>query len=36
MNLSSTFLKHFEDLEDPRLDNHNLQHNFMDIVSLQF
>lgn len=32
MNLSSTFLKHFEDLEDPRLDNHNLQHNFMDIV----
>lgn len=32
MNLSSTFLKHFEDLEDPRRDDYNLQHNFMDIV----
>lgn len=32
MNLSSTFLKHFEDLEDPRRDDYNLQHNFMDIL----
>ena len=32
MNLSSTFLSHFEALEDPRLDNHNLIHNFTDIL----
>lgn len=31
MNLSSTFLEHFENLEDPRRDNHNLLHNFTDI-----
>ena len=32
MNLSATFLDHFETLEDPRLDNHNLIHNFTDIL----
>lgn len=31
MNLSSTFLEHFETLEDPRRDNHNLLHNLTDI-----
>ena len=32
MNLSSTFLEHFEPLEDPRLDNHNLRHELTDIL----
>lgn len=32
MNLSSTFLEHFETLEDPRLDNHNLRHELTDIL----
>lgn len=32
MNLSSTFLDHFEKLEDPRLDNHNLRHELTDIL----
>jgi predicted transposase YbfD/YdcC len=32
MNLSSTFLGHFETLEDPRLDNHNLRHELIDIL----
>ena len=32
MNLSQTFLEHFESLEDPRLNNHNLRHNLMDIL----
>ena len=31
-NLSHTFLGHFEALEDPRLDNHNLRHNLTDIL----
>jgi len=33
MNLSHTFLNHFEALEDPRLDNHNLRHNLIDYFS---
>ena len=32
INLSETFLEHFESLEDPRLDNHNLRHNLTDIL----
>ena len=32
MNLSHTFLKHFEALEDPRLNNHNFRHNLTDIL----
>lgn len=32
MNLSHTFLKHFEELEDPRLNNHNFRHNLPDIL----
>ena len=32
VNLSETFLEHFESLEDPRLDNHNLRHNLTDIL----
>jgi len=33
MNLSQTFLSHFEDLEDPRLKSHNnLQHQLVDIL----
>lgn len=33
MNLSHTFLHYFEDLEDPRLNNHpNLRHNLVDIL----
>ena len=32
MNLSHTFLKHFEALEDPRLNNHNFRHNLIDIL----
>ena len=32
MNLSQTFLEHFESLEDPRLKNHNLRHNCIDIL----
>jgi len=32
MNLSNTFLGHFEALDDPRLDNHNLRHNLTDIL----
>ena len=32
MNLSDTFLTHFESLEDPRLDNHNFRHNLVDIL----
>ena len=33
MNLSHTFLEHFELLEDPRLDNHrNRRHNLIDIL----
>ena len=32
MNLSHTFLKHFDSLEDPRLTTHNLRHNLTDIL----
>jgi predicted transposase YbfD/YdcC len=32
MNLSSTFLTYFEGLEDPRLNNHNLRHQLIDIL----
>lgn len=32
MNLSDSFLKHFEPLEDPRLDNHNKRHELTDIL----
>jgi len=32
MNLSDTFLSHFEALEDPRLNNHNFRHIFIDIL----
>ena len=32
MNLSHTFLHYFEGLEDPRLNNHNLRHNLVDIL----
>lgn len=32
MNLTNTFFSHFEPLQDPREDNHNLLHNFHDIL----
>lgn len=32
MHLSETFLRHFEAVEDPRMDNHNRRHNFHDIL----
>lgn len=32
MQLSDTFLKHFESLVDPRIDNHNKLHNLHDIL----
>ena len=32
MILSETFLKHFEPIEDPRIDNHNKRHNLHDIL----
>jgi predicted transposase YbfD/YdcC len=32
MRLSETFLRHFEAIEDPRMDNHNRRHNFHDIL----
>ena len=32
MNLSETFLRYFEAVEDPRMDNHNRRHNFHDIL----
>jgi predicted transposase YbfD/YdcC len=32
MNLSSTFLNHFENIEDPRRDDYNLQHDFTDVL----
>ena len=32
MNLSETFLSHFETLKDPRLDNHSHRHNLHDIL----
>ena len=32
MNLSHTFVSHFIDLEDPRLDNHNRHHDLIDIL----
>lgn len=31
MNLSDTFLQHFEAIEDPRIDNHNRRHELVDI-----
>jgi predicted transposase YbfD/YdcC len=32
MNLSDTFLEHFETIKDPRLNNHNRRHDLMDIL----
>ena len=32
MDLSETFLLHFEAVEDPRMDTHNRRHNFHDIL----
>jgi len=32
MDLKDTFFAHFSPLEDPREDNHNLRHNFHDIL----
>lgn len=32
MHLSETFLRHFDAVEDPRMDNHNKRHNFHDIL----
>lgn len=32
MNLSHTFLKHFEPIEDPRPTTHNLLHNLTDVL----
>jgi predicted transposase YbfD/YdcC len=32
VQLSETFLRHFESLEDPRLSNHNKRHNLEDIL----
>jgi predicted transposase YbfD/YdcC len=32
MQLSGTFLKHFDSLTDPRIDNHNKLHNLHDIL----
>jgi predicted transposase YbfD/YdcC len=32
MNLTDLFMSHFEELEDPREDNHNRRHNFHDIL----
>ena len=31
MNLSETFLQHFETIQDPRVDNHNRRHELTDI-----
>lgn len=32
MSLSENFLQHFEAVKDPRIDNHNKQHDFSDIL----
>lgn len=32
MELTDTFLKHFDELQDPRENNHNRRHNFRDII----
>lgn len=32
MHLSETFLRHFEAVDDPRMDTHNRRHNFHDIL----
>ena len=32
MELSSTFLKHFESLKDPRIKNYNHRHQLLDIL----
>jgi len=34
MELSPTFLGHFEDLLDPRVDKANRRHEMMDIITL--
>lgn len=34
MHLSETFLSYFEEIEDPRMDNHNRRHNFNDILTI--
>ena len=34
MKLEDTFFTHFEDLEDPRQQNHHLKHNLIDIIAL--
>jgi predicted transposase YbfD/YdcC len=31
MNLSDTFVQYFEDIKDPRMDNHNRRHELIDI-----
>lgn len=31
MNLSESFLQHFETIKDPRADNHNRRHNLVDV-----
>lgn len=34
MTLEKTFFKHFENLEDPRKQNHHLKHSLIDIIAL--
>ncbi len=34
MSLEETFFVHFENLEDPRQQNHHLKHSLIDIVAL--
>lgn len=34
MQLSQTFLRHFDVLKDPRLSNHNKRHNLVDILTI--
>lgn len=34
--LDSSFMKHFSELEDPRVTNHNTRHKFIDILVLGF
>lgn len=34
MELSETFLAHFSNLEDPRIDNHNKRHNLEDVLAI--
>lgn len=32
MDLSETFLQHFAEIKDPRVDNHNRRHELIDIL----